>query len=315
MAAQSTPCVDFRELINFIVEGTDDDVQRAVIEKEVLHYDILNALDSSGLLKALVLQGGTSLRLCRGLNRFSEDLRFAGGPDFTFSKLEQIKTCIEKSLRERYGLHTYVKQPSELYSQPDDENIKISKWQISIASSPGNQNILKQEIKIEIANVLAHTEEVLPIRDNYPVFGGGRMPVLVRVETINEILADKVVAFPMSTRTIRHRDIWDIAWLQHKGARLDPEMVKVKLRDYKIDDIYEPMLVKAIDNLPAIVESKEFSDQMNKLIKRSVAKATLEKLGFKQYLLNENQKTFKLMQLALKPEPVSKNSPEIEFKM
>ena len=315
MAAQSTQRVDFRELINFIVEGADDDVQRAVVEKEVLHYDILNVLDSSGLLKALVLQGGTSLRLCRGLNRFSEDLRFAGGPDFTFSKLEQIKACIEKSLRERYGLHTYVKQPSELYSEPDYENIKFSKWQIGIASSLGNQNILKEEIKIDITNVPAYTEEVLPIRDNYPVFGGGRMPVLVRVATINEILADKVVAFPMFAQTIRHRDIWDIAWLQHKGARLDPEMVKVKLRDYKIDDIYELMLEKAIDNLPSIVESKEFSDQMNKLIKRSVADATPEKRGFKQYLLNENQKIFKLMQLALKPEPVSKNASATEFKM
>lgn len=315
MAVQSTPRVDFRELINFIVEGTEDDVQRAVVEKEVLHYEILNALDSSGLLKALVLQGGTSLRLCRGLNRFSEDLRFAGDPDFTLAKLEQIKACIEKSLRERYGLHTYIKQLSELYSEPDDEIIKISKWQISIASSPGNQNILRQEIKIEIANVPAHTEEVLPIRDNYPVFGGGRMPVLVRVATINEILADKVVAFPMSTQKIRYRDIWDIAWLQHKGARLDPEMVKVKLRDYKIEDIYEPLLEKVIDNIPAIVESKEFSDQMNKLIKHSIVQTSLEKPGLNQYLLYENLNVFKLMLLALKPESVSNNSPEIEFKM
>ena len=52
---------------------------RPVIEKEILHYDILFCLDQAGLLKDLVFQGGTCLRLCYGANRFSEDLDFAGG--------------------------------------------------------------------------------------------------------------------------------------------------------------------------------------------------------------------------------------------
>lgn len=39
---------------------------RPVIEKELLHYDILFSLDKEGLLDILTFQGGTSLRLCYG---------------------------------------------------------------------------------------------------------------------------------------------------------------------------------------------------------------------------------------------------------
>lgn len=44
---------------------------RPVIEKELLHYDILFSLDKEGLLDILTFQGGTSLRLCYGAPRFS----------------------------------------------------------------------------------------------------------------------------------------------------------------------------------------------------------------------------------------------------
>jgi predicted nucleotidyltransferase component of viral defense system len=53
-----------------------------VIEKELLHYDILDELDRFSLLARLSFQGGTCLRLCYGSERYSEDLDFAGGSDF-----------------------------------------------------------------------------------------------------------------------------------------------------------------------------------------------------------------------------------------
>lgn len=60
---------------------------RPVIEKELLHYDILFALDKERLLDQLTFQGGTSLRLCYGAVRFSEDLDFVGGRDFATGHL------------------------------------------------------------------------------------------------------------------------------------------------------------------------------------------------------------------------------------
>jgi hypothetical protein len=47
---------------------------RPVVEKELLHYDLLFILDKENLLDNLTFQGGTSLRLCYGAPRLSEDL-------------------------------------------------------------------------------------------------------------------------------------------------------------------------------------------------------------------------------------------------
>lgn len=84
------------------VEGRNH--MRPVIEKELLHYDILFALDRAGLLDQLTFQGGTALRLCYGADRFSEDLDFVGGADFASMQLMELKTCLEDYLSARYGL-------------------------------------------------------------------------------------------------------------------------------------------------------------------------------------------------------------------
>ena len=56
-----------------------------VVEKELLHYRILDAMMREGFFSSLVFQGGTSLRLCHGSPRYSEDLDFAGGTSFVRS--------------------------------------------------------------------------------------------------------------------------------------------------------------------------------------------------------------------------------------
>ena len=47
---------------------------RMVVEKELLHHDILATLNDAGLLRQLTFMGGTCLRSCYGSNRLSEDL-------------------------------------------------------------------------------------------------------------------------------------------------------------------------------------------------------------------------------------------------
>jgi len=65
---------------------------RPIIEKELQHYDFLFCLDQAGLLDTRVFQGGTSLRLCYGGSRFSEDLDFADGKEFTSARLMITQT-------------------------------------------------------------------------------------------------------------------------------------------------------------------------------------------------------------------------------
>ena len=57
---------DFNQLVALAMKMPGLTAMRPVVEKEILRYDIFQALDAAGLLKGMVFQGGTSLRLCRG---------------------------------------------------------------------------------------------------------------------------------------------------------------------------------------------------------------------------------------------------------
>lgn len=273
---------NFNELVDIAMQQPGRTAMRPVVAKEILHYDIFYALDAAGLLRNLVFQGGTSLRLCRGSNRFSEDLDFAGGRDFTSQKMESIKACLEKHIGARYGLVVDVKEPKEMATLPDYENVRVDKWQVSVETSPERRNIPRQRVKLEISNVPAHTSELLPLRQNYDfLLGYGQ--VLVNVETIDEILADKLVAFPAAVKNIRYRDIWDIAWLRQQGAKLDPALVERKIEDYHIEG-YAQLLDDAIDRLPGLIGGKPFVDQMTRFIDANTLARTLREPKFAEYL-------------------------------
>lgn len=152
----------------------------------------------------------------------------------------------------------------------------------------------RQKIKLEIANVPAHTRELVPLRANYDVMSG--MPlVLVNAESLYEIMADKVLAFPTplfdsrgnpaehDSGKIRHRDIWDLAWMAGRGIKLTPELVVTKLSDYGVTD-YPDLLDAPIKRLPDIAKSNEFKNQMSRFIDASTVARTLAVDGYTDYL-------------------------------
>ena len=81
----------------------------AIVEKELLHYEILGILQR-GWLDDLVFQGGTALCLCYGTPRLSEDLDSSGGPDFSPEHISGLATALEKGLA-LTGLDAGVKPP------------------------------------------------------------------------------------------------------------------------------------------------------------------------------------------------------------
>ena len=87
-----------QSLVNLALKEGHDELRGPVIQKELLHHDILYCLQQAGLLAGLVFQGGTSLRLCYGSNRYSEDLDFVGGSEYSSSALADMKPCIESYL-------------------------------------------------------------------------------------------------------------------------------------------------------------------------------------------------------------------------
>lgn len=278
-----TDKADFNELVARAMEDDSRGHMRPVIEKELLHYDILFALRREGILSDITFQGGTSLRLCYGSNRYSEDLDFAGGVDFSTEKLMEIKAVVEKYVADRYGLEVSVKEPAEMKHDPLYGEVSVKKWQISVQTSPGRPDLPKQRIKLEVAAVPAYTRDLKILQKNYEFLPDGYDSTGVPVESLDEILADKLVSLPACTKYIRHRDIWDIAWLSQQSAELDLELVENKLDDYGVDD-YEGLVQAFLDKLPDILNGDEFSDQMRRFLPEDVVGRTLDQDGFIDHL-------------------------------
>lgn len=304
---------DFSELVDLAMANPGLSAMRPVVEKELLHYEIFQALDAEGLLKDLVFQGGTSLRLCRGSDRFSEDLDFAGGVDFSAESMQKIKDCVEKRIGERFGLKVLVNNKPSKVGEDGIQHVRVDKWWISIETSPENPAMPRQKIKLEIANIPAHTRELVQLKANYDVLGGMPM-VMVNAESLDEIVADKVLAFPTSlldnkgqpvgpdSAKIRHRDIWDLAWMAGRGAKLRPDLVVAKIKDYGVVD-YPGLLESAIAQLPQIVKSPAFKMQMTRFVDSSTIAKTLGVSGYDDYLASTVGGLLSQMQTALSAMP------------
>lgn len=278
--------VDFDSLVNraMLVPGMAH--MRPVVQKELLHYDILFSLESEGLLDELTFQGGTSLRLCYGAPRFSEDLDFAGGQNFSSQKANQIKACIEKHIGRRYGLEVRVKEPNELRNDPQYAGVNVNKWQVSVVTAPQRGDVPLQRTKIEIANIPAWTREPRALQINYDFLPDGYGDILIMTETLNEVMADKLVSLVNTERYVRNRDIWDLRWLKQKNAEIDMALVKNKVTDYQVDR-YTDKLDSMRMRLPELIKGDSFQNEMRRFLPIEVQERTLDKDKFLGFLTNE----------------------------
>ncbi|MCL1040948.1 MULTISPECIES: nucleotidyl transferase AbiEii/AbiGii toxin family protein [Shewanella] len=273
----------FSALVHRIMEQGNLSQMQPVVEKELLHYDIIYCLEKKGLLDDLVFQGGTSLRLCRGGSRFSEDLDFAGGVDFSADKLKEIKTCIEEYIGKRYGLEVTVKEPSTLKELPEYAELRVDKWQVVVVTAPGRKELPKQKIKLEIANVPAHQPEPVALNINYEFLPEGYAQTIVVAESINEVFADKIISLPATQNYVRYRDIWDLVWLTQHNAKFDEDLVRRKIEDYRLDN-YQAMLDRVLERIPSMIGDAAFKEQMVRFLPTDIVERTLESSKFIQYL-------------------------------
>jgi predicted nucleotidyltransferase component of viral defense system len=205
----------------------------ATITKEILHYEILNALQESGALAALTFQGGTSLRLCYQGNRFSEDLDFAGGRDFDPKVMEPFGDVLKREIAAAYGLAVTINEP-ETGRHDEQSTVSVSRWSARIAIPNPNRSFPQKElIKVEVANVPAYDTDLVPVTINYPHLPAPFSQMLIPVESRSEILGDKIVALG-ARPYFKARDVWDIKFLLDKGIECDDglKFVSRKLIDY-----------------------------------------------------------------------------------
>ncbi len=244
-----------------------DDTFAMNLAVEHVQQDILGALMLSRLAPFIVFQGGTSLRMAYGGERFSEDLDFA----IAEAKLadlreadpvvlvEDFSDTLRRELPGRYGW-----EPDRLRIKPPGDpsaihgktgGVAVNCWQISVPMSVERRGPRTRRIRIEIAIVPAHTQELRLLRA--PTAGVAVSPQsarLVPVETLDEIVADKVVALA-ARNSLKFRDAWDLSTYRasdHDAAR---DLVARKIGDYGLGAVAE--FTDRLEARIAAVESDE----------------------------------------------------------
>lgn len=279
--------LDFSNLADRAVTQAGHTHMRPVIEKELLHYDILFGLDQEGLLNDLTFQGGTALRLCYSGSRFSEHLDFAGGRDFTRKKLEGIKACLENYLGHRYGLEVNVREPNaDDITRDRGRQTRVATWQLSIVTAPARSDIPMQRIKLQVANVPSYSRVPRALNINYDFLPDGYADTLVMTETLEELMADKLVSLVNTQRYVRYRDIWDLRWLKQKGIEPNLTWVANKISDYGVTD-YPEKLADFRQRAHSIIHDPRFSQEMSRFLPQAALDRTLQKPQFLDFLTSE----------------------------
>jgi len=251
---------------------------RPVVEKELLHHDILREMSEAGLLADLTFIGGTCLRACYGSARLSEDLDFTGGSDFQRSDLAELARVLVDRLQIRYDLPVSV-------SEPVKTGGKVSTWKLTIETRPGQKHLPAQRIHLDICAIPSHDPRPMMLRNLYGI-DLGTSGLILQAQSREEILADKVIALAFRENRIKNRDLWDISWLSQQGIDLPTRLIPLKIRDHQRDDAEFVALLQeridAVKNRPDM--RKDFMKEMRRFLPAATVRDTIEKELYWAYL-------------------------------
>lgn len=267
---------------------------RIVVEKELLHHDILRELADAGLLQSLTFMGGTCLRACYGSNRLSEDLDFTGGADFKREQLQALGKILVKRLQVKYGLVVEV-------SEPRRETGNVDTWKLKIITHPEQPYLPMQRINIDICAVPSYEPHPMVLRNHYGV-DMGTFGLILQAESRAEILANKFIALALRPNRLKNRDLWDIAWLHQQAIETPLSLVLQKIADYKqTPSGFSALLEQRLHQLQNDSQVKvDFQHEMRRFLPPAVAERTVENPSFWVYLSNtiveEGQRILRYLQ-------------------
>ncbi len=196
-----------------------------LIKQEQFELEVLDRLNSGRFLKNLVFGGGTMLRLCHGLDRFSVDLDF-----WTYKAVAAKKILAD--------LTSYL---SRFYTIRDATD-KFYTLLVEM-KSPAYPRSLKLEIRKNAGTV--RTEQAIAYSRH------ATTQVILRVFSLDTMMSSKIAAF-LDRREIR--DAYDLEFLVKRGVRLkEPDETRRQIlqriedltkKDYdvKLSSLLEPEL-------------------------------------------------------------------------
>jgi predicted nucleotidyltransferase component of viral defense system len=245
---------------------------RVVVEKELLHHDILRILSHNGLLANLTFIGGTCLRCCYGGWRLSEDLDFTGGSDFTRDTLSHMGKILIQNLNDKYALPVQVSEPKQ-----DKDEHNVDTWKLKIETRPQSKHLPAQRINIDICAVPSYERKPRMLLNPYRV-DMGTSGLIIQAQSREEIYADKLIAFALRPNRIKYRDLWDIIWLYGQGLKPNLKLIQPKLRDRNISpDYFLNLFTERKNLLIAKPEMElEFKQEMRRFLSADQINQTLE---------------------------------------
>lgn len=163
-----------------------------LIKQERLELEVLDRLNSQRRLKDLVFGGGTMLRLCWGLNRFSVDLDFWVIRALNFDKIfRELKKCLGQFYTLTDCTNKFYTQLFEMKSKDYPQRLKLE--------------VRKELKKINIEPAIAFSQY-----SNTQVF--------LNTVSLKDMMTAKIEAF-LGRKEIR--DAFDLEFLFKKGIPLD----------------------------------------------------------------------------------------------
>jgi predicted nucleotidyltransferase component of viral defense system len=257
----------------------DLNILRPVVEKEILHHDILREMARAGLLTSLTFIGGTCLRACYGSPRLSEDLDFAGGVDFRKEDLTSLGRTLVEKLGVRYSLPVKVSEPLKTGG-------KVATWKLSVETRPNRPDLPAQRIHIDICAVPSHDRRPMVLRNPYGI-DLGTAGLIVQAQSREEIFADKIIALAFRENRVKNRDLWDIAWLAQNGVTLQAGFVAPKIADHRrTAQEFAASLSERLDALKSERGAREdFLKEMRRFLPTDTVRNTLENRNWWSYLM------------------------------
>jgi len=251
---------------------------KSVVEKELLHHDILREMSEAGLLDGLTFIGGTCLRACFGSQRLSEDLDFTGGHNFKRATLKNLNDTIINRLYKKYGLHITI-------SEPVKETGNVDTWKIKITTRPEQKNMPLQRINIDICAVPSYDARPVLLRNHYNI-DMGTSGLIIQAQSRQEILADKFAALALRPNRIKNRDLWDISWLKQHNINVPVDLLKKKIIDHRCQiNKFIELLTDRQESLKSSSDAKaNFIWEMSRFLPSQIISSTIEKDQFWSYL-------------------------------
>jgi len=216
---------------------------RDLIKQEQFELEVLDRLNSKKLLNYLALGGGTMLRLCFGLNRFSVDLDFWIIKDVNTDKLyEELKEYLS-------GLYTLRDSANKFYTLL---------FEIKSGDYPRS---LKIEIRKEVKKIKTEQAIAYSRHSNTQVF--------LKVAALKEMMKSKAEAF-IGRKEIR--DAFDMEFLLKKGIDIEapPQTLRKILKE--INSLKKKDYAVKLGSLLKEEERRYYTTENFKILKAAIEK-------------------------------------------